>query len=223
MGKGDFRQVNIRNTYFGMNMYSVRNQAKAESYFDESTGLERRRRVGGGGGFLKPEKTVGSKREVWNGKADHTSGGLSIDKLGKNKRGHIVSVIKHLQGKQRIGQLARSPFFGRIQDLNNSIRAGGNNSKKQPKSPKSPKRAQHQSYLEDIARLGGVGMPQNVGFQPQNVGFQPQNGGFQPQNIGFQPQNLGFQAPMAHLPFPQPMPAMSNNYGYAQPPYPSMY
>lgn len=172
---------------------------KAESFFDESTGLERRRRMGGA--FATPPKTVGTKREVWNGSAERTSGGLTMDKLGKNKRGHIVSVLKYLQGKQRIGQLAQSPFFGRVQDLGatNGGRSAGCG-RKAPASPKNTGRApQQSSYLDDISRLGGVGVTP-VGFQPRAM-----------------------PSPFQH-PMPMPMPAPANNaYGYAQPPYPSMY
>ena len=43
--------------------------------------------------------TIGSKVQVWNGKADKTIGGLKKDDLMKNKRGKIVSKKKHEQGK----------------------------------------------------------------------------------------------------------------------------
>lgn len=43
-----------------------------------------------------PSKTLkrGSRREVWNGKAAMTAGGLKKEDLIKNKRGRIVSVKK---------------------------------------------------------------------------------------------------------------------------------
>lgn len=145
---------------------------KGDSYFDESLGLERRRRLGGAGGGGETSKTFGSKREVWNGTAEKTTGGLTIDKLGKNKRGHIVSVAKYLQGKQRIGQLAQSPFFGRVQDL--APRSGGGAYSKTKRSPKAAR-----NYVDDIARLGG---------------------------IGFQPPHATSFPPMTPLPFPNPMP-----------------
>src|SRR5579871_2701177 len=124
--------------------WPVMRSVKSETYFDQATGLERRRRVGGlaGGDFAK---TIGSKREVWNGTAEKTPGGLTIDKLGKNKRGHIVSIAKHLQGKQRIGQLARSPYFGRIQDI--AARAGGKQSKAKSASSPRAKTQQQQQLL----------------------------------------------------------------------------
>jgi len=40
-----------------------------------------------------PSKTLkrGSRRQVWNGTAEQTAGGLKKDDLEKNKRGRIVS------------------------------------------------------------------------------------------------------------------------------------
>ncbi len=48
---------------------------------------------------VKDKKVIGSKREVWNGTAERTSGGLRKDDLMKNKRGRIVSKKKHELGK----------------------------------------------------------------------------------------------------------------------------
>lgn len=43
-----------------------------------------------------PSKTLkrGSRRQVWNGKAEMTAGGLKKEDLIKNTRGRIVSVKK---------------------------------------------------------------------------------------------------------------------------------
>jgi len=43
-----------------------------------------------------PSKTLkrGSRRQVWNGKAEMTAGGLKKEDLTKNLRGRIVSVKK---------------------------------------------------------------------------------------------------------------------------------
>lgn len=43
-----------------------------------------------------PSKTLkrGSRRQVWNGTAEQTAGGLKKDDLEKNKRGRIVSKRK---------------------------------------------------------------------------------------------------------------------------------
>jgi hypothetical protein len=43
-----------------------------------------------------PSKTLkrGSRRQVWNGKAEKTMGGLTKENLMKNERGRIVSVKK---------------------------------------------------------------------------------------------------------------------------------
>ena len=44
-------------------------------------------------------KTIGSKREVFEGEASHTSGGWKHDDLMKNKRGKIVSKKQHSSAK----------------------------------------------------------------------------------------------------------------------------
>ena len=43
-------------------------------------------------------KSVGSKLEVYRGKASHRSGGLKKDDLMKNKQGKVVSKKKHEVG-----------------------------------------------------------------------------------------------------------------------------
>jgi len=51
-------------------------------------------------------KASGSKREVWNGTAKHTSGGLQKKDLMKHK-GRIVSKKKHAAGKKAIKYLQK--------------------------------------------------------------------------------------------------------------------
>lgn len=51
-------------------------------------------------------RAVGSKREVWNGTARHTSGGLHKTALMMHK-GRIVSKKKHAAGKKAIKNLQR--------------------------------------------------------------------------------------------------------------------
>lgn len=46
-------------------------------------------------------KTVGTKKEVWDGKAMHTSGGLTKSKLTLSKVGKVVSKAKQALGKQQ--------------------------------------------------------------------------------------------------------------------------
>jgi hypothetical protein len=48
-----------------------------------------------------PSKTLkrGSRRQVWNGTAEQTTGGLKKDDLEKNKRGRIVSRKKTARSK----------------------------------------------------------------------------------------------------------------------------
>ena len=50
-------------------------------------------------------RTVGSKAQVWHGKAKHTSGGLTRKDLMKTKSGRIVSRKKHAAGKKAISRL----------------------------------------------------------------------------------------------------------------------
>ena len=56
------------------------------------------------------EVTVGSKAQVWHGKAKHTSGGLTRKDLMKTKAGRIVSRKKHAAGKKAIQRLFKLGF-----------------------------------------------------------------------------------------------------------------
>lgn len=58
----------------------------------------------------KYEVTVGSKAQVWHGKAKHTSGGLTRKDLMKTKAGRIVSRKKHAAGKKAINRLFKLGF-----------------------------------------------------------------------------------------------------------------
>ncbi len=51
----------------------------------------------------------GSKRQVWNGTAKHTSGGLYKKDLMKHK-GRIVSRRKHAAGKKAIARLRKMGY-----------------------------------------------------------------------------------------------------------------
>ena len=53
------------------------------------------------GGKTRKAFKYGSRRQVFNGSAEMTAGGLTKDKLVKNERGRIVSVTKHKTMKQR--------------------------------------------------------------------------------------------------------------------------
>jgi len=46
---------------------------------------------------MERKKTLrqGSRRQVWNGSAEKTPGGLTKDNLVKNRYGRIVSLKKH--------------------------------------------------------------------------------------------------------------------------------
>jgi hypothetical protein len=54
-----------------------------------------------GGGKTRKMVKYGSRRQVFNGTAERTSGGLRREQLMKNERGRIVSAAKHKTMKQR--------------------------------------------------------------------------------------------------------------------------
>jgi len=53
--------------------------------------------------------TVGSKAQVWHGKADNTSGGLTKSDLMMNKD-RIVSKRKHKSGKKSLKNLVKAGY-----------------------------------------------------------------------------------------------------------------
>jgi len=53
------------------------------------------------GGKTRKVSKYGSRRQVFNGNAEMTTGGLRRDHLIKNERGRIVSAAKHKTMKQR--------------------------------------------------------------------------------------------------------------------------
>lgn len=53
------------------------------------------------GGKTRKVVKYGSRRQVFNGSAEMTSGGLRREQLMKNERGRIVSAAKHKTMKQR--------------------------------------------------------------------------------------------------------------------------
>jgi hypothetical protein len=53
---------------------------------------------------------VGSKLQVFNGSAKHTSGGLTKSDLVQNKHGRIVSRKKMMQGKKALKYLTRKGY-----------------------------------------------------------------------------------------------------------------
>ena len=60
-----------------------------------------------GGGEIP---TVGSKYEVYRGKAQRTSGGLTRKDLGLNKRGKVVSLKQAAAGKKAFKRLAKAGY-----------------------------------------------------------------------------------------------------------------
>lgn len=61
------------------------------------------------GGMTRRGGSIGSKRQVWNGTATKTSGGLKKDDLMMNKRGKIVSKKKHAMGLKRFKENKLQP------------------------------------------------------------------------------------------------------------------
>ena len=64
-----------------------------------------------------PERTFGSRAEVFHGNAKKTTGGLTKKDLIKNKHGEIVSRKKHLTAKkekrlEKFGYFAEKGKFG---------------------------------------------------------------------------------------------------------------
>ena len=53
------------------------------------------------GGKTRKVAKYGSRRQVFNGSAERTTGGLRREQLMKNERGRIVSAAKHKTMKQR--------------------------------------------------------------------------------------------------------------------------
>ena len=56
---------------------------------------------------------VGSRAQVWHGTAYKTTGGLTKNKLKKNKHGKIVSKAKSAKGPQMLKRLHRKGYFTR--------------------------------------------------------------------------------------------------------------
>ena len=76
-----------------------------------------------------PSKTLkrGSRRQVWNGKAEMTAGGLKKEDLIKNPRGRIVSVKKC--------QTMKKTYKGSDSEDEEETKEA-----KEPKEPKEPKK-----------------------------------------------------------------------------------
>jgi hypothetical protein len=62
--------------------------------------------------YMQFKINIGSKAQVWNKTAKKTSGGLTRNKLMRNKRGRIVSRRKHHLGKTKgLKRLKSLGFF----------------------------------------------------------------------------------------------------------------
>jgi hypothetical protein len=75
-----------------------------------------------------PERTFGSRAEVFHGNAKKTTGGLTKKDLIKNKHGEIVSRKKHVTAKrekrlEKYGYFAKKGKFGFVKKEKKSKRA----------------------------------------------------------------------------------------------------
>jgi len=75
-----------------------------------------------------PERTFGSRAEVFHGNAKKTTGGLTKKDLIKNKHGEIVSRKKHITAKrekrlEKHGYFAKKGKFGFVKKEKKSKRA----------------------------------------------------------------------------------------------------
>jgi hypothetical protein len=206
---------------------SAQREIMGETYMQGN--LMRRRRVGGAGGLvMQPDgsvarvggavKTVGSRVQVWNGTAEKTKGGLTVDALGLNKRGELVSVRKHELGLANAHHIENSEFYGRVGELRGAARgraaggrarAGARAAAAAPASPRAGARkpaarsrqaaAPAQDYYEDMARLGGaVG-----GAAPGYAAYGPYGARPTSPSQWAAPAGYGGFAPMGYVPFPQ--------------------
>jgi hypothetical protein len=101
----------------GASPSSLANANQSSLYFhnglphltQKQDGKKSKKRQGGGGSRKNSKeqevKTKGSKKEVWEGLAMRTAGGLTRKELMKNKKGSIVSIRKHAMGVARAHQL----------------------------------------------------------------------------------------------------------------------
>lgn len=85
------------------------------------------------GGAKMP--AVGSKAQVFNGTAKHTSGGLHKKDLMKTKNGRIVSKKKHAAGKKAIKNLRKLGYIakkGTFKLFSKKSKRGGSSSMMAP-------------------------------------------------------------------------------------------
>jgi hypothetical protein len=76
-----------------------------------------------------PERTFGSRAEVFHGNAQKTTGGLTKKDLIKNKHGEIVSRKKHLTAKkekrlEKHGYFAQKGKFGFVKKEKTMTKSG---------------------------------------------------------------------------------------------------
>ena len=93
---------------------------------------------------------IGSKAQVWNRTAKKTSGGLTRDKLMRNKRGRIVSRKKHRLGKTKaikrlraLGFMTQKGKFGVVKK--DGKKTSRKRSRKKTRKTKRKKPCRHKS------------------------------------------------------------------------------
>ena len=79
---------------------------------------------------------IGTRYEVWHGKAKHTSGGLKKGNLMLNKRGSIVSVLRHQNGMKAYAKNKEKMMKGHSEFKRVLSKACDNKLRKQKKKSK---------------------------------------------------------------------------------------
>ena len=114
----------------------------------------------------KYDMVIGSRRQVYNGTAHHTSGGLTKSKLIMTKNGRIVSKSKHLSAKKekrllKHGYGTKKGKFGFV------LLKGHKKSKKAKKSKKSKKTKKSRKSLKKKGGYSG-----HLPLSPENYDGQ---------------------------------------------------
>ena len=102
----------------------------------------------------KYDMVIGSRRQVYNGTAHHTSGGLTKSKLIMTKNGRIVSKSKHFSAKKdkrlvKAGYGTKKGKFGFV------LLKGNKKSKKSKKSKKTKKTKKSKKSLKKKGGYSG--------------------------------------------------------------------
>ena len=102
----------------------------------------------------KYDLVIGSRRQVYNGTAHHTSGGLTKSKLFMTKNGRIVSKSKHLSAKKE-KRLVKHGYGTKKGKFGFVLLKGHKKSKKAKKSKKSKKTKKSRKSLKKKGGYSG--------------------------------------------------------------------